>query len=64
MLFYITTFNIVRFLSEDAPKLKEYEHDIQVINVVDTWKCHECFDLFFYTMCIRIRKQSNSYGNH
>ena len=35
MLFYMTTLNLVRFLTEDAPKLKEDEHDIQVISVVD-----------------------------
>ena len=28
----------MRFLTEDAPKLKEDEHDIQVISVVDAWK--------------------------
>ena len=35
MLFYLTTLNLARFLTKDAPKLKEDEHDIQVINVVD-----------------------------
>ncbi|RVW46387.1 Retrovirus-related Pol polyprotein from transposon TNT 1-94 [Vitis vinifera] len=29
MLFYLTTLNLARFLTEDAPKLKEDEHDIQ-----------------------------------
>ena len=38
MLFYLTTLNLARFLTEDAPKLKEDEHDIQVISVVDAWK--------------------------
>ena len=38
MLFYLTTLNLKRFLIEEAPKLKEYEHDIQVISVVDAWK--------------------------
>ena len=38
MLFYLTILNLARFLSEDAPKLKEDEHDIQVISVVDAWK--------------------------
>ena len=28
----------MRVLIEDAPKLKEDEHDIQVISVVDVWK--------------------------
>ena len=28
MLFYQTTFNLTRFLTEDTPKLKEDEHDI------------------------------------
>ena len=35
MLFYLTTLNLVRFLTENAPKLKEDEHVIQVISVVD-----------------------------
>ena len=35
MLFHLTTLNLVKFFTEDAPKLKEDEHDIQVINVVD-----------------------------
>ena len=38
MLFYLTTLNLVRFLTEDAPKLKEDECDIQVINAIDVWK--------------------------
>ena len=38
MLFYLTTLNLTVILNEDAPKLKEDEHDIQVINVVDAWK--------------------------
>ena len=47
MLFYLTTLNLARFLTEEAPKLKEYELDIQVINVVDAWKhynllCRNC----------------------
>ena len=38
MLFYLTTLNLVRFLTEDAPILKEDEHDVQVISVVDARK--------------------------
>ena len=41
MLFYLTTLNLARFLTEDAPKLKEDEHDIQVISVVDAWKHYD-----------------------
>ena len=37
-MFYLTTLNLVRFLTEEAPKLKEDERDIQVISAVDTWK--------------------------
>ena len=49
MLFYLTTLNLARFLTENAPNLKEDEHDIQVISIVDSRKhsdflCHECFD--------------------
>ena len=35
MLFYITTLNLVRSLTEEARKLKEDERDIHVINVMD-----------------------------
>ena len=35
MLFYLTILNLARFFTEDTPKLKEDERDIQVINVVD-----------------------------
>ena len=38
MLFYLTTSNLARFLIEEAPKLKEAEHDIQAISDVDAWK--------------------------
>ena len=38
MLFYLTTLNLVRFLTEDALKLKEDECDIQVISAIDVWK--------------------------
>ena len=34
----MTTLNLMIFLTKDAPKLKEDEHDIQVIYAVDTWK--------------------------
>ena len=35
MLFYLTTLNLARFLTEDASKLKEDERDIQVISAID-----------------------------
>ena len=38
ILFYLTTLNLARFLTEEAPKLKEDERGIQVISVVDAWK--------------------------
>ena len=38
MLFYLTTLNLARFLTEDALKLKEDESDIQVISAIDAWK--------------------------
>ena len=41
MLLYLTTMNLARFLIEDAPKLKEDEHNIQVISVVDSWKHYD-----------------------
>ena len=41
MLFYLTTFNLKRFLTKEAPKLKENERDIQVISAVDAWKHYD-----------------------
>ena len=41
MLFYLTTLNLMRFLAEDAPNLKEDEHTIQVISIVDAWKRYD-----------------------
>ena len=38
MIFYLTTLNLVRFLTEDASQLKEDEHDIQVISAIEAWK--------------------------
>ena len=38
MLFYLTTLNLVRFLQEDAPALKENETDRQVVAAVEAWK--------------------------
>ena len=35
MLFYLTTLNLARFLTEDALKFKKDERDIQVISVMD-----------------------------
>ena len=35
MLFYMTTLYLTRFLTEDAPKVKEDENAIQVISVED-----------------------------
>ena len=49
ILFYLTILNLTRFLVEDAPKLKEDEHDIQVISVVDAWK-HSNFLCTNYVM--------------
>ena len=53
MLFYLTTLNLVRFLTEEAPKLKEDERDIQVIRVVDGWK-HSDFLCRNYVMNVLI----------
>ena len=41
ILFYLSTLNLARLLIENAPKLKEDEHDIQVISVVDAWKHYD-----------------------
>ena len=38
MLFYLATLNLARFLTKEAPKLKEDERDIQVISTMDAWK--------------------------
>ncbi|KAL5567734.1 hypothetical protein UlMin_024309 [Ulmus minor] len=38
MLFYLTTLNLARFLTENAPVLKDDEQDIQAVSAVDVWK--------------------------
>ncbi|PON57724.1 hypothetical protein TorRG33x02_293120, partial [Trema orientale] len=38
MLFYLTTLNLARFLTEEAPKVREDEQDFQVLAAVDAWK--------------------------
>ena len=41
MIFYLTTLNLARFLTEDAPEFKEDECDIKVIYIVDAWKHYD-----------------------
>ncbi|KAL5543446.1 hypothetical protein UlMin_007230 [Ulmus minor] len=38
MLFYLTTLNLARFLTENAHVLKDDVQDIQVVSAVDAWK--------------------------
>ncbi|KAL2471234.1 Uncharacterized protein Adt_39370 [Abeliophyllum distichum] len=38
MLFYLTTLNLTRFLTEGAPKLNKGEGDIQTVSAVEAWK--------------------------
>ncbi|KAK1380645.1 hypothetical protein POM88_027389 [Heracleum sosnowskyi] len=37
MLFYLTTLNLVRFLNEDAPKLKDDESDVELVSAAQAW---------------------------
>ena len=37
MLFYLTTMNLGRFVTDSEQKLKEDEDDVQIINVVNDW---------------------------
>ena len=37
MFFYLTTLNLARFLTKDAPKPKEGETDIQVSSAINAW---------------------------
>ena len=62
MLFYLTTLNLTRLLIEDAPKLKEDENDIQIINVVDAWK-HSEFLCKNFVMNILIDSSYNVYSD-
>ena len=62
MLFYLTTFNLARFFTEDAPKLKKDEYDIQVISVVDVWK-HYDFLCRNYVMNALIDSLYNMYSD-
>ena len=38
MLFYLTTLNLARFLSEEAPTIPEGGGDAQAVNAVEAWK--------------------------
>ncbi|KZV55089.1 hypothetical protein F511_30551 [Dorcoceras hygrometricum] len=37
MLFYLTTLNLDRFLTEEVPTLKEGEHNAESVSVVEAW---------------------------
>ena len=37
MFFYLTTLNLARFLTKDAPKPKEGETNVQVASAIDAW---------------------------
>ena len=62
ILFYQTTLNLARLLTEDVPKLKEDEHDIQVISIVDAWK-HSDFLCRNYVMNVLIDSLYNVYSD-
>ncbi|PKI76641.1 hypothetical protein CRG98_002950 [Punica granatum] len=38
MLFYLTTPNLAKFLTENAPTLSVGESDVQALSAVDAWK--------------------------
>ena len=61
-MFYLTTLNLARFLTEDAPKLKEDEHDIQVISTMDAWE-HSNFLCRNYVMNALTDSLYNVYSN-
>ncbi|KAJ0030409.1 hypothetical protein Pint_13787 [Pistacia integerrima] len=52
MFFYLTTLNLARFLTEDAPTLKEDEHDVQVISAIDAWKHSKFFCRNYVMNCL------------
>ncbi|KAJ0031619.1 hypothetical protein Pint_12427 [Pistacia integerrima] len=52
IFFYLTTLNLARFLTEDAPTLKEDEHNVQVISVVNAWKHSEFLCRNFVMNCL------------
>ena len=58
MLFYLTTLNLARFLTEEPPKLSEGKTDMQVVNAVDAWK-H--FDFLCKWGIVRNEWKLNSY---
>ena len=62
ILFYLTTLNLARFLTEEVPKLKEDEHDIQVICDVDAWK-HSDFLCRNYVMNALTNSVYNVYSD-
>ena len=63
MLFYLTTLNLARFLTEKAHKLKEDKRDIQVISVIDAWK-HYYFLCRNYVMNALIDSLYNVYSDN
>ena len=63
MLLYLTTMNLIRFLIENAPKLRENELDIQVFNIVDAWK-HSDFLCRNYVMNGLVDFLYNVYSNN
>ena len=62
MLFYLTILNLARFLTEEAPKLKEDECDTQIISVVGAWK-HYDFLCRNYVINILTNSLYNVYTN-
>ena len=41
MLFYLTTLNLARFLTETAPEISEELSDVQTLSAIDAWKHSE-----------------------
>ena len=62
MFLYQTTLNLTRFLTKDVLKLKEDEHDIQVISAVDAYK-HSDFLCRNYVMNALTDSLYNVYSN-
>ncbi|CAI9769382.1 unnamed protein product [Fraxinus pennsylvanica] len=61
MLFYLTTLNLARFLTESALKLKEGEEDVQAVSSLDAWK-HSNFLYRNYIMNSLVESLYNLYN--
>ena len=52
MLFYLTTLNLMRFLTEYAPKLKEDDTNLQLVSAFQTWNYSNFMCMNYIMNCL------------